>query len=114
MKQNYLDQTQVIPAQKSKAENIEWKTVGVKIRINELAVLNRQLARLNYNTLGDLVKELIAGKITHVTEDQQINIMKANLQASGPGLRSIYCYCSVFLACLWLFVHLRIIHCHIF
>jgi nucleoside 2-deoxyribosyltransferase len=50
-----------------RAENAGWKTIGVKVRIDELAVLNRQLNRLNYNTLGDLVKDLIAGKITHVT-----------------------------------------------
>jgi hypothetical protein len=46
-------------------------------------LLNRQPARFNYNTLGDLVKGLIAGKITQVTEDQQIEIMKTNLQTSG-------------------------------
>jgi intergrase/recombinase len=60
-----------------------WKTIGVKVRSAELAVLNRQLSRLNYNTLGDLVKGLIAGKITQVTEDEQIEIMKTNLQTSG-------------------------------
>ena len=60
-----------------------WKTIGVKVRVGELPLLNRQLARFNYNTLGDLVKGLIAGKITQVTEDQQIEIMKTNLQTSG-------------------------------
>lgn len=49
----------------------------------ELPVLNRQLIRLNYDTLGNLVKDLMAGKLTHVTEDQQIDIMKANLQTTG-------------------------------
>ena len=49
----------------------------------ELSVLNRQLSRLNYNTLGDLVKDLVAGKLTHVTEDKQIEIMKTNLQTTG-------------------------------
>jgi hypothetical protein len=61
----------------------EWKTIGVKVRIIELPVLNRQLSRLNYDTLGDLVKDLITGKLAHFTEDQQIDIMKTNLQASG-------------------------------
>jgi hypothetical protein len=68
---------------KSNAENKEWKTIGVKVRVGELPLLNRQLARFNYNTLGDLVKGLIAGKITQVTEDEQIEIMKTNLQTSG-------------------------------
>ena len=61
----------------------EWKTVGVKVRLAELSVLNRQLSRLNYDTLGDLIKDLIAGKLAHVTEDQQIEIMKTNLQTTG-------------------------------
>jgi hypothetical protein len=39
--------------------------------------------RLNYVTLGNLVKDLITGKLTHVTEDQQIDIMKTNLQTTG-------------------------------
>jgi intergrase/recombinase len=61
----------------------KWKTIGVKVRSEELPVLNRQLGRLNYNTAGDLIKDLIAGKITNVTDDRQIDIMKTNLQTSG-------------------------------
>jgi hypothetical protein len=61
----------------------EWKTIGVKVRLSELPNLNRQLDRLSYTTLGDLVKDLIAGKITRLTDDQQIDIMKTNLQANG-------------------------------
>ena len=61
----------------------EWKTIGVKVRLSELPNLNRQLDRLGYTTLGDLVKDLIAGKITRLTDDQQIDIMKTNLQANG-------------------------------
>jgi hypothetical protein len=61
----------------------EWRTIGVRIRNSELPLLNRQLDRLNYTTLGDLVKDLVAGKITRLTDDQQIDIMKANLQTNG-------------------------------
>ena len=61
----------------------EWRTIGVRIRNSELSLLNRQLDRLNYTTLGDLVKDLIAGKITRLTDDQQIDIMKINLQGHG-------------------------------
>ena len=42
--------------------------LGVKVRILELPILNRQLIRANYDTLGDLVKDLISGKITFVTD----------------------------------------------
>jgi hypothetical protein len=45
--------------------------------------LNKQLDRLNYVTLGDLAKDLIAGKITRLTDDQQIDIMNSNLQTTG-------------------------------
>jgi hypothetical protein len=41
-----------------------WHTIGVRIRDTEIFLLNRQLDRLNYTTLGGLVKDLIAGKIT--------------------------------------------------
>jgi hypothetical protein len=61
----------------------KWKTIGIKVRNEELPLLNRQLDRLNYITVGDLVKDLIAGKITRFTDDQQIDIMKTNLQTSG-------------------------------
>jgi hypothetical protein len=82
MESHYPDQ-QIIDERKSKAENREWKTIGVKVRIGELPLLDRQLARFNYDTLGDLVRGLIAGKITQVTEDEQIEIMKTNLQTNG-------------------------------
>jgi energy-converting hydrogenase Eha subunit F len=40
----------------------------VKIRVGELPLLNRQLARFNYSTLGDLVKGLIAALQTPISE----------------------------------------------
>jgi hypothetical protein len=46
-------------------------------------LLNKQLDRLNYTTLGELVKDLMSGKITRLTDDQQIEIMKTNLQTNG-------------------------------
>ncbi|HJT84098.1 MAG TPA: hypothetical protein VJ697_06415 [Nitrososphaeraceae archaeon] len=38
---------------------------------------------MNFETLGDLVKDLLAGKITRLTEDKQIEIMKLNSQRAG-------------------------------
>jgi hypothetical protein len=68
----------------------DWRTIGVRIRNTEIFLLNRQLDRLSYTTLGDLVKDLIAVKITRLTDDQQIDIMKTNLQTNGQitGLKS--------------------------
>jgi hypothetical protein len=59
----------------NKKKTTEWKTIGVRIRNLDLPILNRQLDRLNYSTLGDLAKDLINGKITKVTEEQQIDII---------------------------------------
>jgi intergrase/recombinase len=74
---------QIIKQNKPEIEISKWKTIGVKVKNEELLMLNRQLDRLSYITLGDLVKDLMAGKITRVTDDQQIDIMKTNLQTSG-------------------------------
>jgi hypothetical protein len=57
-------------------ENIDVKKSIGELRHNEQRILEWILTRLNYDTLGDLVKDLIAGKLAHVTEDQQIEIMK--------------------------------------
>ena len=78
---NLSDQNQ--REQKQGVKQSQWKTIGVKVRNAELSLLKRQLDRLNYVTLGELVKHLIAGKITRITEDQQIDIMNTNLQTNG-------------------------------
>lgn len=64
-------------------QNAEWKTIGIKVRNGDLPLLNRQLDRLSYITLGDLVKDVMKGKITRLTENQQIEIMNTNLQTGG-------------------------------
>ena len=55
-----------------------WKNVAIKFKENDLITLNRQLDRLGYETLGELVKDLMAGKIMHMTDDKQIEFMKTN------------------------------------
>jgi hypothetical protein len=62
-----------------------WKNIAVKIKENDLVLLNRQLDRLGYETLGDLVKDLLHGKITYLTEEKQIEAMKINMQGSGQN-----------------------------
>lgn len=69
-----------------------WKNVAVKIRENDLINLNRQLGRLGYETLGDLVKDLLLGKITHLTEEKQVEAMKINLQATGQNTAQLGYY----------------------
>ena len=78
------EKLQIISSQEHKSKiKSEWKTIGIRVRNEELPLLNKQLDRLNYVIMGDLVKDLIAGKITRLTDDQQIDIMKTNLQSNG-------------------------------
>jgi hypothetical protein len=51
--------------------------------------LNRQPDRLGYETLGNLVKDLMLGKITNLTEEKQIEAMKINLQSSGQNIAQL-------------------------
>ena len=61
----------------------KWKTIGVKVKESELGIFNRQLQRFGWQTLGDLVKDLMAGKIERMTPDKEIEIMKIQAQAGG-------------------------------
>jgi intergrase/recombinase len=60
-----------------------WKTIGVKVKASELSIFNKQLQRFGWQTLGDLVKDLIAGKIERMSPDKEIEIMKTLAQAGG-------------------------------
>ena len=61
----------------------KWKTIGVKVKESELGIFNKQLQRFGWQTLGDLVKDLIVGKIERISPDKEIEIMKIQAQASG-------------------------------
>ena len=61
----------------------KWKTIGVKVKESELGVFNKQPQRFGWQTLGDLVKDLMAGKIERMSPDKEIEIMKIQAQASG-------------------------------
>ena len=60
-----------------------WKTIGVKVKESELGIFNKQLQRFGWQTLGDLVKDLMGGKIERMSPDKEIEIMKIQAQASG-------------------------------
>ena len=61
----------------------KWKTIGVKVKESELSIFNKQLQRFGWQTLGDLVKDLMAGKIERMSPDKEIEIMKIQAQSSG-------------------------------
>jgi hypothetical protein len=62
----------------------EWISVTARIRRNEQELFNLQLKRLQCITLNELAKEVIAGKLKRISEDEEIEIMK--VQAQGTGL----------------------------
>ena len=69
----------------------EWKTIGVRVRNVELPLLNKQLDRLNYVTLGDLVKDLIGGKLTRFSAVGAVHL-RGGLCHFVKYQRSFYAY----------------------
>ncbi len=61
----------------------DWKCVNVKIRPEELAILNQRLKLYGYETLGQLVRDFLTSKFPPITEDRQIQTMDNNIQANG-------------------------------
>lgn len=60
-----------------------WRTVGVKVREEDLGTFNKRLSLYGYETLGQLVSDFIAAKFPILTEDRQINAIGDNIQNSG-------------------------------
>ena len=53
----------------------EWISVTARIRRNEQDLFNLQLKRLQCITLNELAKDVIAGKLKKILEDEEIEIM---------------------------------------
>ena len=71
----------------AKPSKTEWIAINVKVRREEVPILNQRLKLLGFETLGQLTKELINGTFPHVTEDRQIVNLTDNVDKSG--LKSI-------------------------
>ena len=61
----------------------EWLSVTARIRRNEQDLFNLQLKRLQCITLNELAKDIIAGKLKRISEDEEIEILKVQTQVSG-------------------------------
>ena len=61
----------------------EWKTIGVRIKFNDLPLFNRRLSLYGFETLGALVADFITGKFPVITEDRQIQSLDSNMQNNG-------------------------------
>jgi intergrase/recombinase len=66
-----------------KNHNINWKTVGVRIKSQDLPMLNQRLRLYGFETLGQLVGDFLVAKFPPLTEDRQIQAMDSNMQNYG-------------------------------
>ena len=57
--------------------------MAIKVKETDRISLTRQLQKLGDEKMGDLAEDLMAGKITKITEEKQIKVMKMYLQATG-------------------------------
>jgi intergrase/recombinase len=60
-----------------------WKAMNVKVRIEDLPVLNQRLKLYGYDTLGQLVRDFLVAKFPPITEDRQIDAFGSNIQSNG-------------------------------
>jgi hypothetical protein len=66
-----------------KNQVIYWKTVGVRIRSQDLPILNQRLRLYGFETLGQLVSDFLTTKFPPIIEDRQIQAMESNTQSNG-------------------------------
>lgn len=65
----------------------EWGAMNIKVRREDIPILNQRLKLLGFETLEQLTKEIMNGTFQHVTEDKQIANLTDNVDRSG--LKSI-------------------------
>jgi hypothetical protein len=66
-----------------KNQVIYWKTVGVRIRSQDLPILNQRPRLYGFETLDQLVSDFLITKFPSITEDRQIQAMDSNTQSNG-------------------------------
>src|SRR5215211_1735245 len=81
-------QQQISKDTTTKTKN-NWISVGASIRTNEIDLFNKQLDNLQCQTLKDMCNLLIAGKLRRITDDEQVDIMKVQTQATGLSTAQI-------------------------
>ncbi|MGA8916895.1 MAG: hypothetical protein WB474_12980, partial [Nitrososphaeraceae archaeon] len=82
----YYDGLQRSHMELQRTENLRnkiWTSVGASIKSTEMDLFNKQLDNLQCKTLKDLCSLLIGGKLTTLTDDEQIQVMKSQTQATG-------------------------------
>ena len=74
------DQSNAISAENSAKK---WININIKVKGDELPILNQRLKLLGFETMGQLTKELINGSFPHISEDKQIINLSENNDTSG-------------------------------
>ena len=69
-----------------------FKTIGTKVKIIELPILNQRLKIYGYETIGGLIHDFIHEKFPPIHDDEQLKVLKTNLHGSGQvtALSGIY------------------------
>jgi hypothetical protein len=60
-----------------------WKCFTIKIKHEELPVLNQRLKLYGFETTSKMIRDFILGKFPVITEDRQIQAFEDNMQSSG-------------------------------
>ena len=60
------------------SNNGVWKTVGVRVKQQDLFTLNQRLQIYGFETVGQLISDFTIGKFPVITEDRQIQCLDAN------------------------------------
>jgi intergrase/recombinase len=60
-----------------------WKTFTIKIKHEDLPVLNQRLKLYGYDTMTELTKAFVLSRFPPINEDRQIQAMDSNTQSNG-------------------------------
>jgi intergrase/recombinase len=61
----------------------EYKTIGTKVKIIEIPIMNQRLKIYGYQTIGELIHDFISSKFPPIHDDEQLKALKVNLNQSG-------------------------------
>jgi intergrase/recombinase len=86
-KGEYKKQGSHIASKTSHTNNAVWKTVGVRVKQQDLFALNQRLQIYGFETVGQLISDFTIGKFPVITEDRQIQRLDANnnIQSSNQS-----------------------------
>lgn len=70
----------------------EYKTIGTKVKIIEIPIMNQRLKIYGYQTIGELIHDFISSKFPPIHDDEQLKALKVNLNQSGQftALSGVY------------------------